>query len=170
MDIRQLFEADTEIYQALRLRGLREHPDAFGSSYEEEAPRSLDVVAERLRPIGDNFVLGAWESETLVGTVGFWRENHVKTRHKGGIWGVYVVPEARGAGVGRALMEAALVRVRSLSGLERVNLEVAANNLAARALYLSMGFVPFGTEPHALKVDGRYVDEELMVLPLLDPK
>jgi hypothetical protein len=37
MQIRRLeISADAPLYRALRLRGLREHPDAFTSSFEED--------------------------------------------------------------------------------------------------------------------------------------
>ena len=49
MEIRRLGPQDTAEYQALRLRGLRECPEAFGSTYEEDAQLSLDVVAARLQ-------------------------------------------------------------------------------------------------------------------------
>jgi hypothetical protein len=35
---------------------------------------------------------------------------------------------------------------------------------AARALYRSFGFETYGTEPNALKVDDRYIDEDYMIL------
>ena len=35
IDVRLLTEADASEYHELRLRGLREHPEAFTSSYEE---------------------------------------------------------------------------------------------------------------------------------------
>ena len=46
--IRQLTPADAAAFQALRLRSLRESPEAFGSSYDEEVSRPLTAVAERL--------------------------------------------------------------------------------------------------------------------------
>ena len=43
LDIRPLAEADADDFVRLRLRALKEHPEAFGSSYEEE----------RIRPSGE---------------------------------------------------------------------------------------------------------------------
>ncbi len=64
--VRMLIGSDAESFQALRLRGLRTVPEAFGSSYEEEVDRSVEEVRRRLdaRP---NAVFGAFADEKLVG-------------------------------------------------------------------------------------------------------
>lgn len=168
MNIRLITEHDVEAYATLRLQGLRDHPEAFASSYEEEKGRPLDDLRQRLkeRSTPENFTLGAWQENTLIGMVGFYRETHLKMRHKGNIWGMYVAPEGRGQGIGRRLMEAALERVKSVAGLEQVNLTVISTNTAARQLYLSLGFTVFGLESRALKIGEQYFDEEYMVLKL----
>jgi RimJ/RimL family protein N-acetyltransferase len=62
-------------------------------------------------------------------------------------------------------METALAHARALPGLEQVNLSVVIVNAAARGLYASLGFVPYGLERRALKLpDGTALDEEHMVL------
>jgi RimJ/RimL family protein N-acetyltransferase len=49
------------------------------------------------------------------------------------------------------------------AGVEMVQLTVVSENEAARRLYEAMGFVEYGYERRALKHDGRYYDEVLMV-------
>ena len=166
MRLRPWTEADAAIWRELRLRMLREHPDAFGSAYEEQATWPLDRFAQRLREADapDNFLLGAFESEELVGSVGLGREQGAKARHKAMIFSVYVAPEARGRGVAQALFAEVIARARAVPGLEQLQLGVTTPSTAARGLYASLGFVPYGIEPHALKVGDRYLDEELMVL------
>ena len=44
---------------------------------------------------------------------------------------------------------------------------VVTSNEAARSLYRSLGFEPYGMEPRGVACAGRYYDQELMV-PLLD--
>ena len=163
--IRILTPGDAAAYQALRLHGLRESPAAFGSTYESEVDTPPEQIAERLARGAENVIFGAFDDDgRLVGLAGLGRQ----TRHRAGVWGMYVAPEARARGVGRALMEALIAHARTLPGLERLTLGVEAGNEAARALYHSFGFVTYGTEPQAYKLDGEYWDSELMSLRLSD--
>lgn len=172
MEVRSLTEAEAGAFLALRLRALREHPDAFGPAYEEECSTPVEAIAERLRRYsrtGDGFILGAWIDGTLAGILSFRRHEGVKRRHKGHIGSVYVVPQARGQGIARALLAEAIRRARALPGMEQLHLEVASHNASARQLYLSMGFQVYGLERQSLRVDGKYFDEEHMVLWLGAP-
>ena len=58
----------------------------------------------------------------------------------GAIQNVGIVPEHRGLGLGRALVQAALCGFRA-SGLTHISLEVTAANLPAVRLYQSLGFL-----------------------------
>lgn len=171
LDIRELTGDDAADFRHLRLRALREHPDAFGSSYEAESAAPVEAAAERLglnAESPDSFTLGAYRGKELVGMVGFYQETREKTRHRGTIWGMYVPTEEQEKGIGRALLARALELARALPGLEQVELQVVSRNSRAMGLYVSFGFERYGTEPRALFVDGDYLDEEHMVL-LLSP-
>jgi ribosomal protein S18 acetylase RimI-like enzyme len=151
----------------LRLKALASEPNAFGESVEEHREKSVDLFAQKLKSkAADNFILGAFDQSRLIGTVGFYREQPAKRRHKGKIWGVFVEPEYRGRGVSRELLKHLLEMVRTLPGLECVLLSVAMTQQPARRLYLSAGFRSFGIEPRALKAEDRYVDEEHMILDI----
>lgn len=52
---------------------------------------------------------------------------------------LYVVPARRGAGLGRALMEAAIQTARD-QGADTMDLNTSEDDVAARALYESLGF------------------------------
>lgn len=165
MKIRILQATDVRLYQRLRLSGLQQDPDAFGSTYEREVLFSLETIADRIRPTADKFVLGAFTNEDeLVGIVTFVRDNGLKTAHKGNIYGMYVSHANRGRGIGKLLLQDLLARARNLDGLEQVHLTVVSTNAAAKNLYRSVGFETYGVESKALKSSGQYFDEDWMSL------
>jgi ribosomal protein S18 acetylase RimI-like enzyme len=106
------------------------------------------VIAQRLPA---RVVFGAWQGESLVGVVGAMQSPKRKTRHSATVWGLYVAPEARDHGIGRALMDALLAEVRAWPEVARVTLSVVDRAVAARGLYSALGFVEFGREPDAYR-------------------
>ena len=170
--IRPLTEADADIYHALRLRALREHPAAFAQPYESQAATPISDVVQRLKEASESphdFILGVFLDDALIGMVGFRRERRERVQHKGTIWGMYIAAEAQGRGLGRALMRKAIARASSMPGLEQINLGVISGNEYARNLYLSLGFESYGLEKRAIVVDGDYHDDELMQLFMKQP-
>ncbi|MFI6086755.1 GNAT family N-acetyltransferase [Streptomyces sp. NPDC051218] len=77
------------------------------------------------------------------------------------ILGFAVTDEARGRGVGRGLVRAAVEEARR-QGARRVTLRVLGHNTPARTLYASEGFVVEGVLPGEFFLDGSYVDDVLM--------
>src|SRR5262249_61877851 len=102
----------------------------------------------------------------LIGIVGIGRETHRKAAHKAHVWGLYVAAEHRRAGVGGALMRAALHYAAALPGVSHVHLTVAHSATSAIHLYGRFGFVVLGTEPEAMRVAGAWVAEHQMGLKL----
>lgn len=163
VQVRELVPDDAEVFQALRVAALRECPSAFASSYEEEADIPIAIVAERFVAKADRSVLGAWLGSHLVGMVGLQREEMRKLAHKAFIWGMYVAPSARRRGVGRELIEHALLRASSMNEVHQINLGVNAANAEAIALYEAAGFKVFGVERGFMLLDGELHDELHMV-------
>jgi len=167
MEIRTLTADDAPEWWRLRLESLEGDPGAFSASLQDHRKLSLEDVQRRLG-VGseDAFVIGAFELDSLTGMAGFCREPGEKNRHKGRIWGVYLTPKLRGAGLGRRLVQSVIDGARAIDGLEQILLSVAATQTAAARLYRSLGFVRFGLEPRALKIGDRYIDEEYLILKL----
>ena len=167
ISIRPLNEDDAREFQELRLRGFRDHPYAFGTSYQREMTYTVEQVASRIGRTAeapDNLTLGAFLDDVLIGTVVFVRRSSDVETHRGHIWGMYVVSEHQSKGIGRALLTRTIEHARSLPGLEQIELEVESYNESAIGLYSSLGFVLSGIDPRARIVDGQYIDDERMVL------
>ncbi len=152
--LRQLTKADAIAFRRVRLLGLQESPTAFSANYAQEEKMPVEEWKNRLEGSENRWVIGAFEKGDLVGVLGFVRDSSEKAKHKGFIWGMYVVPSFRRKGICRALVEEALSRIEVLPGLRRVLLSVVTSNQGALRLYESLGFVRYGEEEEALCVDG----------------
>ncbi len=164
MEFRRLSAADAEAFRRVRLHGLQESPQAFSADYELSAMQPVEHFASRLQDEVDTFVLGAFVDGQLVGVGGFYREDGPKLRHKGVIWGVYVMPGHRSGGLGRRLISEIIANAAQAPDIQQINITVTAANERARQLYHAMGFEPWGLERRALWIDGQYYDDEHMVM------
>ncbi len=160
--VRRLEAHDATVYRDLRLEGLKNHPEAFGSSWEDESGRPDAWWAERLQA---STVFGGWTLDSpLLGVAGFHAHAATKLRHKAVLWGMYVRTEGRGTGLAACLVQRVIEHARPL--VEEISLTVVASNIAGKRLYSAAGFEPYGIERRALKIGEEYFDEVLMTLPL----
>ena len=147
MTVRRVRAGEWARWRDVRLRALRESPEAFGSTYEQEAA----LPAER------------WRERTAAGAAG--EERALFVAEVGGDWvgcagcfvespgappaviSMWVAPEARRRGAGRMLLDA----VRGWAaegGATSVRLHVVSTQQPARSLYESCGFTYTGrSEP-----------------------
>jgi RimJ/RimL family protein N-acetyltransferase len=164
--IRQLTPGDAALYRSIRLEGLNESPEAFGSTFDAEFTKPLAWFFDRLSgsvvfgAIRDTKILDA----KILGVAGFAVRQEEKEAHKGLLWGMYVRPDARGAGIARQLVQAVVAYARPR--VELIQLSVVVGNEQARRLYARLGFVEYGIEKNSLKFRGRYYDEILMAKDL----
>jgi RimJ/RimL family protein N-acetyltransferase len=166
IEVRRLESHDAASYREIRLESLQSHPEAFASSWEDEAAKPASWWTERLET---NTVLGGWiDGPPLLGVAGFRVHAAAKLRHKGILWGMYVRPQARGTGLAMSLVQRIIEQAKPL--VEELCLGVATSNRAAHRLYSAAGFEPYGLERRALKLGEEYYDELLMALVLPHPK
>ena len=71
--------------------------------------------------------------------------------------GVYVDPEARGGGVGRALLEA-IAAAAERQGMYKLTSRVFTTNAASRAVHRAAGFVEIGITRRHGRLDGEWKD------------
>jgi GNAT superfamily N-acetyltransferase len=112
----------------------------FGIVIPTEEDHPTDLLNELLEPEGRLYV--AEVSGVAVGVGGLKRlSNGI-----GEIKRMYVRPQARGLGVGRAIVEQLIADAREI-GFRTIYLESASFMHSAHALYRSVGFVPSGSYP-----------------------
>ncbi len=115
--------------------------DDFNREFDEPTPGPVRL-AERIRRL-----LAAGDVTVLVGGTG--PDGLAVLRFRAAIWSdapecylaeLYVVPHSRGRGLGRALMQTAMDFARSL-GADHMDLGTSEDDVAARSLYESLGFI-----------------------------
>lgn len=152
-----------EMYRCIRLEALQNHPEAFGSSYEEEKEFPLEKFAEKFME-ESSLTFGAFENDQLYGVLTLVLEQKNKLKHRANIYAMYVSPKKRRHGIAKNLMLEAINKARCIKGVEQLHLAVVSTNTPAQKLYTSLGFETYGVDKQALKVGHLYFDEKLMVL------
>ena len=169
--VRPLKSDEIAKYQALRLQGLEQHPEAFGESVDHFKSVAAEQILARLQETekrGGFILVASDERNNLIGTIGLAVPDAEKMSHRGTIWGMFVSAGARRSGVGRMLLEQCLERASNVPALELVTLAVVTTNIGAFRLYQSCGFVSYGKDPSVLKIGEDRFDEFLMVKFLRD--
>lgn len=168
---RRLGPQDADAYAALRREMLLDSPWAYGSAPGDDPMCTPDGLRGYLTH-PEKAIFAAWErdpasgAEKILAVAGVFRIERVKRRHVAYVWGVYVIPAARGRGLGRGVVVAAIEAARAWDGVACVSLSASENSKAAQALYKSLGFVPWGIEPDSVRIDGRSYGEVFMQRPL----
>lgn len=158
---RVLSEADWQVYRDLRLEALRESPDSFVASYDEESQYDEQLWREQLRRARR---LLAERNGEAVGMVGLGIRD--QDPEVGEILGLWVAPEARGSRVAWNLVRAAAEQAFA-DGRRRLYFWVGSDNGPAVAFASTFGFRPTSERRLARAandVDGS--EEVAMVLPL----
>lgn len=154
-----------ELYVAIRREMLIDSPWSFGAHATQD--KGSDVVhIRKALGLAHYAICGIIESDRAIAVTGVRREEAVKRRHIASVWGVYVTPEFRGRGLGKAVVAHAIATARTWPELETLHLSVSENAPNAQKLYESLGFKVWGNEPNALHVDGVSYAELHMHLPL----
>ena len=136
---------------------------SFGA---EGVPLSLEAEQDYLRSqcgSADNAQYFAKVDGEIIGTASLNRRSN-RMSHRG-VFGISLKKAWWGCGAAPALMEAILAFARE-NGFEQLNLEVRSDNARAIRLYEKYGFRKLCTFPHFFKINGEYVDFDLMNLEL----
>lgn len=151
--IRRAGASDADIVARL----LRE----FNIEYHDPAPPQAQM-AERIRALlghGDTIILVAGEPPCGLSV----------TRFRPGLWSprlesylaeLYVVPDRRGQGIGRALMQETMAVARA-QGADTMELGTGEDDTAARGLYESLGFTHTEHGPDGVQTLSFFYEREL---------
>ncbi|MFF1832804.1 GNAT family N-acetyltransferase [Streptomyces sp. NPDC058231] len=170
--VRDMTADDCEAVATVRVRGWQAAyagmmPQAYLDALDiaEDAERRRRFLAER------NTVVNAVAERPGLGVIGWacygpYRADG-RRYARGELYAIYVLPEQRGTGVGRALMAEMLARAAA-EGFPDLSLWVLKENAPARRFYERAGFAPDGAE-EPFEVGGVLVPEMRYVRPLSPP-
>lgn len=128
----RLTESDWRAFAVLRLRALT---DSLGADDPQFVHESGFTAAQWRRRLRDHAQFVALIDDRPVGLIGAQHESPDSVY----LYSLWLDPEARGHGLARPLVEAAVDWARRQRA-RTVTLRVAADNAAARSIYESVGF------------------------------
>lgn len=163
--VREATIQDLPAWWELRLRSLRDHPEAFGSDYEESRRTGPTYIERGYFDGGINRLFAAFTpAGDLVAQAGTYEESG-KRSHIGNVISVYTHPDHRGNGLASRLVQAAIEHLQSFQAITSIRISVNADNHIAFRTYEKLGFVTWGEEPDAIRTaDGSCHNERHMVL------
>ncbi len=159
--VRAARPADWEVWRDLRLLALADAPDAFGEMHAEAAQRSEAEWRSQVAPRADATRLLACEGHRPVGMLVV--ALAATGERRAIVYAMWVAPDSRRHGAGRALVAKGLQWARAHAALE-VGLRVSERQPAARAMYAACGFALTGD--HEPLRPGSEVSSEAMRLRL----
>jgi ribosomal protein S18 acetylase RimI-like enzyme len=130
--ITRLAESDWRAFAVIRLRALVDSLGERDPQYQKEIGFTAAQWRRRLR---DHAQFAAVAGDRVVGLIAAQQENSDSVY----LYSLWLDPAARGQGLGRSLVAAAVDWARD-QRVRTITLRVASGNAAARAVYESLGF------------------------------
>ncbi len=145
--VRQIEGSEWRLWRSLRLRAVEDSPDSFRGSIAQEGAEAEEWMKQLISSAADHpsgLLLVAEVGSDPVGMLFGRLDGEAELIDIGAMW---VDPEVRRNGIGRALVEAALEWARQ-AGAERAELWVPEGNHSAEQLLQLVGFAATDeTEP-----------------------
>jgi GNAT superfamily N-acetyltransferase len=157
---------DWERWRAIRLAALRDSPEAFGSTYEQELGYPAELWQERVEvgaTSAERALFIAGHAGRDVGCAGGFRDQPGAAPSLISMW---VDPRARRLGAARALLHAVRGWAKG-TGASELRLHVVSTQRPARSLYESCGFGYTGRSEAGRRDPSQVLLE--MALPLTSP-
>lgn len=165
--IRRLVQSDAFVHRALRIEAIVTTPYTFAEEIAQAIARTAADHAQALSPAAETSTFGAFDGDVLVGMAAL-TPKRPPFDHIAKLSSVFVKESHRGRGTADRLI-ATVEQAAAERGVARITLAVAVQNEAARRFYDRIGYVPYGIEPCAMRLEGKFVDEELRSKFLVAP-
>ena len=123
-------------------------------------PQTRDFVMGMIAKGNPQFV--AVIGDEVIGWCDIDRHFFPSRAHRGRL-GMGILPDYRGKGLGRQLIETTLKAAKE-AGFARIELDVYEDNARAIALYEKLGFAREGVIRRAARIDGRFINAIGMAL------
>jgi len=161
--IRRLIPQESLIWKNFRIQSLLEDPEAFFSPYpiEEENDFTELQLQERLEK---QTILGAFNNEILVGTLGLRTFEGTKLFHRGILFDLHVHPQYREIGIEENLLKSMLEIAKKK--IIQVHASVFGADKEYFDFYQRHGFEWMAAHPRSLKIGEQFYDEEILILKL----
>jgi GNAT superfamily N-acetyltransferase len=163
--VRALGEDDWQDYRSVRLAALKDSPQAFVATFEEE--EAFDEALWRERMKRSERLVAELDGKAIgVVSIGQAREEGEDAEHVGELFGLWVAPEHRGTGVATLLVEEGADEARR-HGSTHLVYWVGTENGRAVAFASGIGFRPTDyRRPMGVRSVDDGAEEIAMILPL----
>ena len=135
-------------------------------SFGKEGAGDTPEVEEFIRRINSDpksVMYFAWKNDDIVGCANISGMKR-KMSHRAN-FAISVAKSEWGSGVGSALLEKCISFAKD-NEIEIINLDTRSDNFRAISLYKKFGFIKIGQMPAFSKINGEYIDADLMYLDL----
>ena len=135
---------------------------SFGKEGAGDTPEVEEFI-KRINSDPKSVMYFAWKNDDIVGSANI---SGMKRRmsHRAN-FAISVAKSEWGSGIGSALLEKCISFAKD-NGIEIINLDTRSDNIRAISLYKKFGFIKIGQMPAFSKINGEYIDADLMYLDL----
>jgi len=139
IESRRATEDDVALFKEIRLKALKDSPDAYGSTYEASIQRTESSWLEQLATTTSGDLRNtqfAFDGDNCIGIAALYREADAPA---GAIIMMWVAPEYRGTAAASTLVQSLLDWAKK-AGHDSVSLSVTDTNDRAIQFYKNCGF------------------------------
>ena len=155
-------EDAAKLIEYTKLVGSQTDNLSFGKEGIGDTPEVEEFI-KRISSDSKSVMYFAWKNDDIVGCANI---SGMKRRmsHRAN-FAISVDKSEWGSGVGSALLEKCISFAKD-NEIEIINLDTRSDNFRAISLYKKFGFVKIGRMPAFSKINGEYIDADLMYLDL----